>query len=487
VSAYGYGEGYYYTQGSYYAQSYYQASYASLGSLITGASYAPGAGGYAPSSYVYYGGGGGGGLVINGSTVAGAHSTGGGNGGNGGAGYGGGGGGTSDSGTGGAGAPGVVYVEWYMPPASCTVSITPNPATYSSSDTATLTWTSSNADSWTQINSVGTLTGSGGSFTVPRTATTDYSCYAQGSGGSDGWHSYTLTVSTPDLPTATITSSLGSSMQVGQSSAITATFSPESGDALTAANIDSPLGTGLGADENPDNPKVITFTPTSAGTYTFYARAKTSYFTSWNTYASTTVTVQAPCTLDGVTIQSGESATFYSSQTASGQLCSSIAQSRTCTDGVLSGSGTYQYSTCSCAPIYSCSANSVTYTDASCSTSTVTTCVAPAFCSPGSASCLYPEPSFNAGADTTGHLQAAPILVPPGDTTTLYWSVSNVESCSVTGSNGDSWTGGSSGASGKTSAAITEQTVYSLACTGLDGSSVSESVTVNVLPIFQEL
>ena len=50
------------------------------------------------------------------------------------------------------------------------------------------------------------------------------------------------------------------------------------------------------------------------------------------------------CTLDYETVAHGSSHTFYSSRTSSG--CSGISQSRSCTDGALSGSGTYQYSVC---------------------------------------------------------------------------------------------------------------------------------------------
>jgi|GEM_PF-3294729 len=54
------------------------------------------------------------------------------------------------------------------------------------------------------------------------------------------------------------------------------------------------------------------------------------------------------CTLDGVTVPNGESRTFYSSRTVTPPAtCASISQSRTCTNGNLSGSNTYQYRNCS--------------------------------------------------------------------------------------------------------------------------------------------
>ena len=367
-------------------------------------------------------------------------------------------------------------------PASCSVTLTPSAV--NSGANATLSWSSSNADTWTYIANVGYLSGSGSSFTVSRSATTDYSCYAQGSGGSNGWHAYTLTVTPPAAPTASITSSLGSTIQVGQSSTITATFTSTSGDAITHDNIDSPLGTGVGPDTNPGT-KTYTFTPSTAGTYTFYARAQTSYYSSWTTYNSITVTVQAPCTLNGTTLQSGDSATFYTQQVApTGQLCSAVSQSRTCTNGVLSGSASYQYSSCTCAPLYSCSGNNVTYTNASCSTATTAVCTAPNYCSPGITTCVSPVPVFNASSNTTGHLQVKPQIVPLSGTATVLWNVSNVSGCTVTGSNGQTW---STLSGANTTLPISQQTTFTLACTPYSGQTFTpETQRVNVVPRFQE-
>ncbi len=90
----------------------------------------------------------------------------------------------------------------------------------------------------------------------------------------------------------------------------------------------------------------------------------------------------------------------------------------------------------------------------------------------------------------TGHLQVFPPLVRSGNTVQVYWDVANAQSCSVTGTNGDSWTGLFSGTSGQTSSPIIEQTIYTLSCESLSGASpasVTESKTVNVVPVFQEI
>jgi hypothetical protein len=327
----------------------------------------------------------------------------------------------------------------YTPPASCTVTLTPNPVNQGAS--STLSWSASNADTSVYIENVGYMSGSSGSFSVTRSATTDYSCYASGAGGSDGWHEATLTV-------------LRSCAWDGGS--------VTNGESVTAYQASTvPYGSSCVSQTRTCSDGTL------SGTYA---------------YASCEVSHQA-CTQDGATIEHGESHTFYLSQV--GAPCSSVSQSRTCTDGTLSGSPSYQYASCTCAPLYSCSGSDITYTDASCTTTTVRSCTAPYFCSPGSSSCISPEPVFNAGNGRTGHLQVQPQLVPKGLTTTVYWDVANVQSCTVTGDNGDSWTG-LTGA--KTSSPISSQTRYTLSCTPLEGASFpTETQQVNVVPVFLEV
>jgi hypothetical protein len=353
----------------------------------------------------------------------------------------GGGGGSGTAGTG-LGAPGLLIITYTPGVATCSVSLTPSAVNRGSS--STLSWSAQNANISVYIENVGYVSGSSGSFSVAPNTTTDYSCYAQGSVGSDGWHEASLTVYQPCTWS-------GGSVQNGSS--------------VTAYQSDSvPYG-------NSCLSQTRTCTNgTLSGTYA---------------YASCAVSHQS-CTLDGVTVEHGASDTFYSSQTAPiGQLCSTVSQSRTCTDGTFSGSASYRYASCTCAPIYSCSGNSITYTDSSCSTSTVLSCSTPYLCSPGQSACVSPDPEFNESDGRTGHLQAQPQIVPPGLTSRVYWDVSNVQSCTVTGANGDSWTGLSGE---KTTSPILTLTAYTLSCTPLAGGSFpAEQVNVNVVPIFQEL
>jgi hypothetical protein len=139
---------------------------------------------------------------------------------------------------------------------------------------------------------------------------------------------------------------------------------------------------------------------------------------------------------------------------------------------------------------YFCSGVTRMYRNENCAESTVKVCsyaCSPAACVPP------PAPQAVSFGDFSGHLQVQPSLVIPGATVRVYWNLTNVtaSSCSVTGTNGDSWTGlASSGADGVPSSPILEQTIYTLSCNSLPEAyppSITETETVNIIPIFQEL
>ena len=128
---------------------------------------------------------------------------------------------------------------------------------------------------------------------------------------------------------------------------------------------------------------------------------------------------------------------------------------------------------------------------------TYTMCTPPQFCSPGVPTCLTPPPTPVPGAgELTGHLTARPNLVGRDATTTVYWAITNVTGCTVTSTNGSSWTGAYSATSscathhltGCTSLPITRQTIYTLTCNTLDSPPqiFRETATVNILPTFEE-
>jgi len=85
-------------------------------------------------------------------------------------------------------------------------------------------------------------------------------------------------------------------------------------------------------------------------------------------------------------------------------------------------------------------------------------------------------------------LEADPALAPENASASLVWSAANVEenSCTLSGTNGDSWN--LSGASGtKTTSPLVEETIFTLSCTDLNEDPVATSVTVKLLPSFEEI
>ena len=125
-------------------------------------------------------------------------------------------------------------------------------------------------------------------------------------------------------------------------------------------------------------------------------------------------------------------------------------------------------------------------------------CQAPDSCFEGSAVCVVPTPGFNPSGNLTGHLKAIPDIVQAGTTTRLYWDISNVTSCTVTGTNGDGtgsnstgvWNTKTAGPSGVQSSTITHETKYKLHCdaySGANPSAIDETVTVKIVPVFREL
>lgn len=129
---------------------------------------------------------------------------------------------------------------------------------------------------------------------------------------------------------------------------------------------------------------------------------------------------------------------------------------------------------CVCTPSNICSGNNVVN---SCTGALIQACVSPAQCNNGL--CVVPAPKVTSW-------QVSPLLVKRGSTVDVSWDITHVASCTVTGSNGDSWTGLTGN---KVSRPITVQTIFTLRCPALSGSGaadVSRTATVNIVPVFNE-
>ena len=85
--------------------------------------------------------------------------------------------------------------------------------------------------------------------------------------------------------------------------------------------------------------------------------------------------------------------------------------------------------------------------------------------------------------DVRAEIFARPTLVVPQGRTVVRWISTEATSCSVAGANGDAWTGTTGE---KISGRIAQETQYVLTCTGFNGAKVSDSVTVRIVPEWQE-
>jgi len=135
----------------------------------------------------------------------------------------------------------------------------------------------------------------------------------------------------------------------------------------------------------------------------------------------------------------------------------------------------YQTSYGTCSAQNFCSGNNLYHRDGNCVDTLIEACQ---YGCSGSVCNGIPQPAIT--------LQVTPQLVSAGSRVRITWTSINVTTCSLTENNpniNDTWTTLNDS---KQSSAITEQTVYTLSCVGLDGSRPSISKIVNVIPIWQE-
>jgi hypothetical protein len=151
----------------------------------------------------------------------------------------------------------------------------------------------------------GSASGGGGSQNVTFSSPGSYAVtvYSPAGGGYALSNTATASIMVAARPTATLTAT-PSTMNVGQSSAIRATYSTDSahGDSLTNTVIDivSPQGGESNFSGYGGNPINTTFTPSAAGTYTFKAYAATTLSPGWTVYATASVSVgDTPPTASG--------------------------------------------------------------------------------------------------------------------------------------------------------------------------------------------
>ena len=105
---------------------------------------------------------------------------------------------------------------------------------------------------------------------------------------------------------------------------------------------------------------------------------------------------------------------------------------------------------------------------------------------PADSTCSSSLDDVEGGVEANLSLTASPGITRPGETVTLNWSATGTESCSIGGSNSDSWIlVGQSGA--VVTSAISEETSFTLTCEKTGGGIEQKSVTVKITPSFQEV
>ncbi len=432
---------------------------------------------------------------------------------------------------GGDGADGRVKVTWTNA-ATCSITVATNPINYGGS--TTLSWTSTGAD-WFYITGIGYVATSGSTTVAPLTTTTYDGTVGLTSQSASGTCTRTLTVNTPPVPTVTtnVPSSITTTTVIldgtGNPNGTAATgwfrYSATNPGACTdsfGTRHPSSGGTSLGSGSTGVN-FTRSLTGLSAGTTYYYCAIASNTggiglgtirsFTTLQNPPVVTFT-RSPASIaqgqsstltwsaTGATTCTGSGAGFSTGGATSGSDPVSPTQTTVYTVSCTGAGGTTAPQvtvTVTCTPTYTCSGNDIRYTDAACAVSTITTCVAPSFCSTGSAACLYDDIEVTAFGGGDGHLEVRPSLIRLNDTAQVYWNVENVTSCTVAGDNGDSWTvvgnagnnwTSSSGASGRTTAAITQKTTYTLTCTAFSGvtpPTLIESVDLLITPVFQEV
>lgn len=432
---------------------------------------ASGSGGWGATTYGLTGAGGAGGAGGNGGAGGGASAAGTAPGGGGGSSWGGGGGGAYGNGAGstGAGAAGRIEITWAdaVNP-TCSVWADTSPIAYGGS--TILRWTSSNAASF-YLNNVGWVSpNTTGSTSVGPLASTNYGGTAYGTGGAaDITCAYTLTVSAPASCTFN-----GSTVNHGESVTAYETATVPYGNTCSqeprTCNNGTLGGTYTHTSCTVDNPPplcTVSVSPTSIS-------SGQSATLSWSsTYATS-------CTGDNFSTggaTSGNTSVSPTDTTTYTAFCTGVGGTSQCTGTGAGGIGTeLEFS---CTPTWSCAGNTITHTNALCVVTNETLCTAPYFCSAGSSVCLNGTPS--------GSLSLSRRIVQTNATVQVHWTTQDAASCTVTGTNGDSW---STTSGTHTSRAITEKTIYTLACDGLDSDTTvdfTEEETVVTLPFWKEL
>ncbi len=95
-------------------------------------------------------------------------------------------------------------------------------------------------------------------------------------------------------------------------------------------------------------------------------------------------------------------------------------------------------------------------------------------------------PNNISGATVTVDIKAWPPIVKQGSNVFLSWTSTNARECNVfSNTNFDTWN--ETTGNWRRTSAINENTIYTISCTGINGAEVTDSVRIQVLPIWFEI
>jgi hypothetical protein len=316
------------------------------------------------------------------------------------------------------------------------VSLDASPTTVNAGNSATLTWTSTNATSCSATGSwSGSVATSGTQSTGSLNDDADYSLTCKGPGGTSQSASITITVNA--LPTAQLTAT-PNSVPVGSGSTLTwssahASTCAASGDWSGALAVSGTQGTGA---------------LTQNATYSLICTGPGGM----SPQATATVTVNPVPTVTlaatPVAVAVGGSSTLTWSSTNAESCTASGGWS-----GTLATSGSQSIGPLTATTVYSM------------------TCAGPGgITAPVTASVnILPQPAVT--------LKASPAAVAAGASSTLTWTSSNAASCTASGG----WSGSLALNGSQSTGPVASPTSFSLSCTGSGGTS-SASTVVNLMP-----
>jgi sugar lactone lactonase YvrE len=345
------------------------------------------------------------------------------------------------------------YSSWYNPPGAsivvtvtnppptCAITLTPNPI--DASQSATLSWTTTNSPQWLLINNVGYMSTStsSGSFTVTPSSTTDYTCTVADASNNQYSFPANATLTVYQLPMCTL--AVAPSSIIRGNSATLTYFSQN----VTSFSISPSIGT-----VTQNATATASVSPTTSTTYAGSASGPGGS-------ASCTIPTNSTSTL----AVSCNAATSYSCNGLS-----TIVQTSTSTSCAVTTNNSYG------------------------------TCSSPGFCLAGDSTCYYTAPDPVPTGNQSGNLTLHPILIPAGKPVTVYWDIQTgtALNCSVSGTNNDGTPQSTDTASPgawntlagpETTSPIEQQTIYTLSCLQDDGvTHYTQTASVNVVPSYQE-